>query len=159
MQAVEGEYLTKVDGGTMFYALEARSPFLDTDLWEFAAALPFSVRMHNGNLKAILREIARRRISETVATGRKQGFGVPIQRWITGHWRATVEDVLRDSLLEREGLINSAATLDLLAKSAAKNWSPRQLWFIFVLESWLRFERENNGAAAIEKREISRAII
>lgn len=153
-----GEYLTKVDGGTMFYALEARSPFLDTDLWEFAAGLPFAVRLNGGNLKAILREIARRRIGETVASGKKQGFGVPVQRWIVGHWRGAVENVLGDSLLEKEGWINSAAALDLLAKSAAKNWAPRQLWFIFVLESWLRFERENLPAAIIENREILQAI-
>jgi asparagine synthase (glutamine-hydrolysing) len=32
-----GEYMTKVDGATMFHSLEARSPFLDQDLWEFAS--------------------------------------------------------------------------------------------------------------------------
>ncbi len=36
-----GEYMTKVDGATMFHSLEARSPFLDQDLWEFAAGLSF----------------------------------------------------------------------------------------------------------------------
>ncbi|MDQ6786589.1 MAG: asparagine synthase (glutamine-hydrolyzing) [Acidobacteriota bacterium] len=153
-----GEYLTKVDGGTMFYALEARSPFLDSDLWEFAASLPFSIRMNGGNSKAVLREIARRRISEKVAAGRKQGFGVPVQRWITGHWRGAIEEVLRDSLLEQEGWINSAATLELLKKSAEKNWAPRQLWFIYVLESWLRYERENTGAKILLDKETSKAI-
>jgi asparagine synthase (glutamine-hydrolysing) len=41
-----GEYMTKVDGGTMHYGLEARSPFLDHRLWEFAASLPFDLRLH-----------------------------------------------------------------------------------------------------------------
>src|SRR6185503_18964015 len=36
-----GEYMTKVDGATMFHSLEARSPFLDQDLWEFASGLSF----------------------------------------------------------------------------------------------------------------------
>ena len=152
-----GEYLTKVDGGTMFYALEARSPFLDTDLWEFAAALPFALRLSGGKLKAILREIARRRIGEAVASGKKQGFGIPVQRWIAGQWRSSVETVLRDSILEKEGWINSSAAVNLLEKSAAKNWAPRQLWFIYVLESWLRAERENSAATA-EIGEISRLI-
>src|SRR5205085_3644507 len=39
-----GEYLPKVDGSTMHYGLEARSPFLDHRLWEFAASLPVEVR-------------------------------------------------------------------------------------------------------------------
>jgi asparagine synthase (glutamine-hydrolysing) len=137
-----GEYLPKVDGGTMFHGLEARSPFLDTDLWEFAVSLPFSIRLRNGTLKAVLREIARRRISEAVATGKKQGFGIPVQRWILGHWRKSIEEVFHDSLLEKEGWINSAATLKLLEKSVKENFAPRQLWFLYVLESWLRFEKE-----------------
>ena len=136
-----GEYLPKVDGGTMFYALEARSPFLDTDLWEFAAKLPFDIRLHKGKSKAILREIVRRRIGEKLANGKKQGFVIPVQRWLTGHWRGIFAEVMRDSLLEKEGLINTKSALKLLEDSTAKNWAPRQLWFIFVLESWLRFER------------------
>ncbi|HVF87025.1 MAG TPA: asparagine synthase (glutamine-hydrolyzing), partial [Pyrinomonadaceae bacterium] len=53
-----GEYMTKVDGATMRHALEARSPFLDQDLWAFAASLPFDVRLRGNELKAVLRELA-----------------------------------------------------------------------------------------------------
>jgi asparagine synthase (glutamine-hydrolysing) len=136
-----GEYLPKVDGGTMFYALEARSPFLDSELWEFAAKLPFELRLHKGKSKAILREIVRRRIGEHLAKGKKQGFIIPVQKWLTGHWRKTFTALLRDSLAEKEGWINAQSALELLENSVEKNWAPRQLWFIFVLESWLRFER------------------
>lgn len=68
-----GEYLTKVDGGAMHYAVEARSPFLDQELWNYAAGLPFGLRLHRGSLKAILREISRRRVSDAVAGGAKRG--------------------------------------------------------------------------------------
>src|SRR5678816_2242609 len=57
-----GEYMTKVDGATMFHALEARAPFLDQDLWEFAAGLSFATRMHGGKLKSVLRELAKRKL-------------------------------------------------------------------------------------------------
>ena len=136
-----GEYLPKVDGGTMFYALEARSPFLDTELWEFAAKLPFSLRLQNGKSKAILREIVRRRIGEKLASGKKQGFVIPVQKWLTKHWRGAFIELMSDSLLEKEGWINGTPALQLLENSIPNNWSPRQIWFIFVLESWLRFER------------------
>src|SRR5688500_5782782 len=46
-----GEYLTKVDGATMYHALEARSPFLDQELWEFASSLPFNLRLNRGRSK------------------------------------------------------------------------------------------------------------
>src|SRR6185312_13207522 len=70
------EYMTKVDGATMFYAIEARSPFLDQRLWESAAGMPFQVHLRSGGLKAVLRELVRRRVGEAVASRRKQGFTV-----------------------------------------------------------------------------------
>jgi asparagine synthase (glutamine-hydrolysing) len=132
------EFLTKVDGATMHYGLEARSPFLDQDLWEFAAALPFHLRLRHGRLKAVLRELARRKIGERVARGRKRGFTIPVQRWITGKWRPQVEEIFRDSLLEKEGWIRSGPALRWLEQSTATGWAPKQLWYLFVLESWLR---------------------
>lgn len=136
-----GEYLPKVDGATMHHSVEARSPFLDQKLWEFAAKLPFDVRLNKGRLKAVLRELARRRIGESVARGRKRGFSIPVQRWITNRWRSTVEESFRASLLEREGWLRSGALLKELEKAARKGFAPNQLWYSFVLESWLRHER------------------
>jgi asparagine synthase (glutamine-hydrolysing) len=137
-----GEYMTKVDGATMHHALEARSPFLDQELWEFAAQLPFETRLRRANLKAVLRELARRRVGERVARGQKRGFGVPVGRWIAGRWRSAVEEALRDSELDREGWIQSGAALSLLKQSVEKAEAPNQLWYIFVLEAWLRRERQ-----------------
>ncbi|HEV2763634.1 MAG TPA: asparagine synthase (glutamine-hydrolyzing) [Pyrinomonadaceae bacterium] len=142
-----GEYMTKVDGATMHHALEARAPFLDQELWEFAARLPFALRLRGGRLKAVLRELARRRVGERVAQGRKRGFGVPVGRWLAGRWRGAFEDLMRDALLAREGWINSEALLAESELAAARGLAPNQLWYVFVLESWLRRERDAKGAA------------
>lgn len=139
------EFLTKVDGATMHYGLEARSPFLDQELWEFAAALPFQVRLRHGRLKAVLRELARRKLGERVATGRKRGFTVPVERWIAGRWRPQVEEMFRDSLLEKEGWIRSGSALKWLEKSKATGHAPKQLWYLFVLESWLRHNQTTSA--------------
>ena len=135
-----GEYMTKVDGATMFHSLEARSPFLDQDLWEFAAGLSFETRLHGGKLKSVLRELARQKLGERVSRGRKRGFTIPVQRWLVGRWQNALTELLQTSVLDREGWINSRATLDRLAAAAEKGWAPNQLWYIFVLESWLRQE-------------------
>ncbi|MBD0372882.1 MAG: asparagine synthase (glutamine-hydrolyzing) [Pyrinomonadaceae bacterium] len=149
-----GEYMTKVDGATMHHALEARSPFLDQELWEFAARLPFEIRLRKSQLKAVLRELARRRVGERVARGRKRGFGIPVGRWIAGRWRSQVEEALQDSLLDREGWIRKDATLALLNQSAEKGEAPNQLWYIFVLESWLRREREETLSSSTEAERV-----
>jgi asparagine synthase (glutamine-hydrolysing) len=136
-----GEYLPKVDGGTMHYALEARSPFLDQELWNFAASLPFSLRLHGGTLKAVLRELARRNIGERVASGPKRGFGIPVQRWLTGRWRDAFETSFQDSLLEREGFIRTSAVRSTLQQAVARGTAPNQLWYLYVLETWFRQEQ------------------
>jgi len=80
------EFMVKIDGGTMHYALEARAPFLDQKIWEFAAALRAPVRFHGGTLKAVLREIVRRRLGPDIAFREKQGFTVPVERWLAERW-------------------------------------------------------------------------
>jgi asparagine synthase (glutamine-hydrolysing) len=149
-----GEYLTKVDGGTMYHSLEARSPFLDQELWEFAAALPFEVRLRGGNLKAILRELARRRLGARVADAPKRGFTIPVQRWVAAHWLPRFESLMNDSILESEGWIRAGAVRQALQTAQRKQWAANQLWYIFVLETWMRRERENrrHSPATLEHR-------
>ena len=136
-----GEYMTKVDGGTMHYALEARSPFLDQEIWNFASTLPFELRLRQGRLKAILRELARRHAGEPVASGRKRGFGIPVRRWIAGRWSPRVEEAFQNSVLQQEGWIRAGAVREQLRAAAARGSASDQLWYLFVLESWLRRER------------------
>lgn len=122
----------------MHYGLEARSPFLDHELWTYAATLPYGVRMHKGRLKAILREIARRRIGESVATGSKRGFSIPVLRWMTGKWKATVEETFRTSHLAEQGWIRGESLLAELARAERIGVATNQLWYCYVLETWFR---------------------
>lgn len=140
------EYMTKVDGATMYFGLEARSPFLDHCLWQFASSLPFTVRLYHWRLKAILRELARRRISWAVARRRKKGFGIPVRRWIVGRWRSEVETMLRKSVLAEKGWIRSDVALAQLKLAVSRGVAPETLWYIFVLESWLRYEGLSHSA-------------
>ena len=135
-----GEYLTKVDGATMYHSLEARSPFLDQELWEFAAALPFEMRLRGGSLKAILRELARRKLGARVADAPKRGFTIPVQRWVAAQWLPRFESLLEDSVLAAGGWIRPAAVRQALQSAQRKQWAANQLWYIFVLERWMRME-------------------
>lgn len=137
-----GEYLPKVDGGAMHYALEARSPFLDQEVWNLAQSFPFDIRLRNGQLKAVLRAIAARRLGDRVATGKKRGFGIPVNRWLAGKWKQPMLDALSDSTLAREGWLDAARAADCLRHESANGRVPNQLWYVYVLESWVRRERE-----------------
>jgi asparagine synthase (glutamine-hydrolysing) len=136
-----GEYMTKVDGATMHYGIEARSPFLDQSLWEFASSVPFGIRLHRGRLKAVLRQLVREEVGQAVARRPKRGFGVPVQRWIVRRWRPWVEELLRESVLENEGWIRRGSALKGLATAVDSGIAPIQLWHVVVLEAWIRHER------------------
>jgi asparagine synthase (glutamine-hydrolysing) len=140
-----GEYMTKVDGATMHFGLEARSPFLDHYLWEYASSLPFELRLHNGRLKAILRELARRRIGLNVAKRRKTGFRVPVHRWLAGPWRDLAEATFRESILGKEGWISSGSVLKELGKASREGKASDVLWHLFILESWIRYEKDGTA--------------
>lgn len=135
-----GEYLTKVDGATMYHALEARSPFLDQELWEFAASLPYDLRLRGGKLKAILRAIVLRRLGPATARRRKSGFGIPVHRWILGRWRLQVQAAFQDSVLEEEGWIDAGYALKLLESPGAQEYL-EFVWRLYILELWMRKER------------------
>ncbi len=135
------EYLTKVDGATMHFALEARSPFFDHELWEYAAQLSISTRLYGGRLKAILREIARRRIGDFVARERKRGFTIPVEAWILGRWRPLVARTFEQSVLHEDGWIDGDAVRRTIA-AANDERSARMLWHFLVLERWLQAERQ-----------------
>ncbi|MCL5744053.1 MAG: asparagine synthase C-terminal domain-containing protein [Acidobacteria bacterium] len=135
------EFMTKVDGATMHYALEARSPFLDQELWEFASRLPIVTRLRGNRLKAILRELARRKIGDRVARGAKRGFRIPVEQWMAGRWRSGIEETLRDSLLQKEGWIPAGQALRCLERYASGGRVPTYMWHLYTLESWLRHER------------------
>ena len=145
------EFMPKVDGGTMHYAIEARAPFLDHKIWEFAAALPPEVRFHGRRLKAVLREIVRRRVGPEVAFRKKQGFTVPVESWLANRWSGMLDRLREGALLEKDGWIRRGALDAPLRDTAARQWVPVQLWRLLVLERWLEKEssaREYAGRAA-----------
>ncbi len=136
------EYMTKVDGATMYYAIEARSPFLDQKIWESAAAMPFDVHLRKWELKAVLRELVRRRAGPAIASRRKQGFTVPVERWLATGWKPQL-DALSDggSLLEGDVWLAHGTLNTALQKAAARGRVPTQVWLLIVLERWLQKNR------------------
>jgi asparagine synthase (glutamine-hydrolysing) len=133
-----GEFMLKVDGGTMFSSLEARAPFLDHKLWEFAAQLPPSLHLAGGELKAILRTIARRRIGEFVATKPKQGFTVPVSDWLAGQQRHQWAEMLSGSILIRDGWVEEHGLRQAIEHCLQQGRIRPALWHLLVLEHWMR---------------------
>jgi glycosyltransferase involved in cell wall biosynthesis len=132
------EFMAKLDGATMHYALEAREPFLDRDLWEFAAALPPHIHFRGGRLKAVLREIVRRRMGAEIAFRPKQGFTVPAERWYATRWRGMLKVLQGETLLESQGWIRRGSLSPLIERATRSKQVPISVVRLLVLEHWLR---------------------
>lgn len=135
------EFMVKVDGATMWHALEARSPLLDHAVWEFAARLPYSVRFHEGQLKAVLREIARRRLGSTVARREKSGFSIPADRWLLDRWSSELREFGESSSAAKAGWFDQRALAETVAFSLKHRQASPQLWHAVVFENWLRGQK------------------
>lgn len=136
------EFMPKVDGGTMYYALEARAPFLDQKMWEFAATLSPEVRLQGGVLKAVLRKLAGKHLNRETAQRPKQGFVVPVERWLATRWSAMLDRLQGGTVLEREGWIAPGSLSAPIQEAKRKGDVPLQIWRLLVLESWMEKQRQ-----------------
>ena len=74
--------LTKVDRATMMVGLEARAPFLDNDVVDFARRLPSSLKYRHGQGKYILKRAMRGHLPVKILDRPKKGFGIPVTSWL-----------------------------------------------------------------------------
>ena len=133
------DILNKVDRTAMAVSLETRVPMLDRVVVEFAWTLPLAYRQENGVRKKILRDILYRYVPRELMERPKTGFSIPLHRWLRQPGlREWAESLLEASLLERQGLLETTAVRKLWDDYIMKNvWKP-QIWYILMLQEWLR---------------------
>lgn len=129
----------KVDRMSMAHGLEARSPFLDTALIEYVARIPARYKVGLRRVKPLLRNALWPMLPEDTWNRRKQGFGVPMNRWFDEE----LGDMFADEVLAsgaRTRPYLHAPQLDLMFRdhrSGAARYGPT-LWTVLMLERWLR---------------------
>jgi asparagine synthase (glutamine-hydrolysing) len=130
------DYLTKVDTSTMAASLEARCPFLDVDLVDFALRMPQSVTFPRGKAKAFLRPLARRMLPEAIISRPKTGFGVPVAQWMRGPLANAMEEfVFRPGGIISDLISQSQARAFYDAHRRGADHSTR-LWGLLALGVW-----------------------
>ncbi|MCH8250327.1 MAG: asparagine synthetase B, partial [Proteobacteria bacterium] len=76
--------LVKVDIATMAFGLEARCPFLDHRIVEWASGVKRTSLLPGHTTKPVLRELARRYLPNDVVAAPKRGFEIPLTKWMLG---------------------------------------------------------------------------
>ena len=134
------DILTKVDIASMAHGLEARAPFLDHHLVEWAMRLPYSYKRTLSEGKHILRRLARRRLPPELVRAHKRGFSVPIDAWFRGPLLPLFrETVLAPDARCREIFDQRAIEGLLEAHLQRRHGWHHGLWAILWLELWMRW--------------------
>jgi asparagine synthase (glutamine-hydrolysing) len=140
MTYLPNDLLVKMDIASMTVSLEARSPFLDHHLMEFAASLPEHLKLRGMTTKYLLKRILKQFVPEENLTRAKMGFGVPIGQWFRGSMQSFLrETLLSDKALSR-GLFKREGVRQMVdTHVAGKVDHDQRLWSLLMLELW--FER------------------
>jgi len=141
--------LVKADRASMAHALEVRNPFLDSELVEFAANLPATMKLHGLTTKYVLRKALAGRMPPEILRRRKQGFAVPIAQWMAGAWKDLVAAMLDPEKLAREGFFNPAYVSRLLTEHLARQANHyKKLWTLVMFEGWLASRDDEHAPSA-----------
>lgn len=133
------DLLVKMDRMSMAHGLEARSPFLDTALTEFAGSLPDNLKLRGFTTKRVLRETYRDLVPRRILHRSKMGFGVPVGEWFRGPLRPYLEAHLVDDRSALFRHLNKDAVKSYVAEHMARNRDHGQkLFSLLTLAVWLR---------------------
>jgi asparagine synthase (glutamine-hydrolysing) len=143
------DILTKVDRASMAVSLESRVPLLDHVLMEYAATIPSTLKLRDGQGKYILKRAMASSLPGDILTRRKMGFGVPLGDWFRGELREMVRDVLLSQAARERGLFRTAGIARLIEAhdTGRRDYSAR-LWALVCLELWMGQWLDGRASAA-----------
>lgn len=131
------DILVKVDRSAMAVSLETRAPLLDHRIVEFALAQPLEHKIVGGTGKLLLRKLLERYVPRALWDRPKQGFGIPLARWLRTDLREWSHDLLRDDQLLREWFKPQMVARILREHEAGFDHSAR-LWRLLMVMQWIR---------------------
>src|SRR5205807_3137348 len=131
------DLLVKTDRASMAHSVEARVPFLDSVVTNFAFGLPARHKVRGLSKKVLLRKAAAPLLPREVVHGRKRGFSIPAAAWLRGELEPFARSTLSPGTLRSQGFFQPEPVARLLDEhvAGAHDWS-RQLWGPLAFTLW-----------------------
>ncbi|MGV6825982.1 MAG: asparagine synthase-related protein, partial [bacterium] len=129
----------RVDNMTMAWGLEARVPFLDHHLVEFAAQCPPSLKLQSDG-KHLLKAVARGIVPDPVIDRPKGYFPMPALKYVRGEFLEFMRSILDSDACRQRGLF-SRDYVDMLLAAPEMHHTRIQgskLWQLALVEYWLQ---------------------
>ncbi|NEQ64715.1 MAG: asparagine synthase (glutamine-hydrolyzing) [Symploca sp. SIO2D2] len=142
------DMLVKTDRMTMAHGLEAREPYLDHRLVEFAASVPPNLKLkHWRQKKYLLKASMGGKLPSDILWRKKQGFNLPNSRWLKRELKVLFTDILSAKHLQEMEILDQQAVAKLLDDHFQdKADNSHQIWCIMTLALWWQqfFTKEGN---------------
>lgn len=131
------DLLVKIDIASMANSLEARSPFLDHKLMEFAASIPSNLKLKGITTKYILKKALAKVLPKETLYRNKSGFGVPIGSWFRNQLKNYAFEVLLSEKSIKRGYFKKESVKKLLDEHiSGKADNGHRIWSLINLELW-----------------------
>jgi len=147
------DLLVKTDRASMAHSLEARVPFLDPVVTNFALSLPARHRVNGLRKKVLLRKAVAPLVPGRIIRGKKRGFSIPAAAWLRGELEPFARETLSADTLRRQGFFRPEAVTALIDRHVAgKEDLSRQLWGLLAFTLWYERHVEREPQALREPR-------
>jgi asparagine synthase (glutamine-hydrolysing) len=141
------DLLVMADRMTMANSLELRAPFCDHRVIETSLAIAPSLKTRGLRLKGLLKRAYADVLPRAVLAHRKQGFMIPLARWLRGDLRPLLDDLLDADRVRARGLFRPDVVQALKDEHLAGRRSHAdRLWTLMMAELWLREYLDRGGA-------------
>lgn len=141
---LSGNNLVKPDRMGMAVSLEARTPFLDYRMMEFAFRMPGSLKLRDGETKYIYKKAVKELIGEELAYRKKQMFTVPVGEWFKTSLSTFVKDLLLSDVAVNRGIFKEDYIRRLISEhSFGEKNHTREIRALLALEIWFRIFIDN----------------
>lgn len=140
---LKDDLLVKVDRASMQYSLESRVPLLDYRLVEFAYNIAPDLKMKDGKMKYLLKEVLYDYVPKQIFDRPKWGFSIPLAKWLKTDLRYLLDKYTSEETIGKYNVVNFAVVKKLKEQYlSGTGYLFNRLWLIIVLHWWLE---ENNG--------------
>lgn len=131
------DILFKVDRASMATSLEVRAPFLDAELVDWLAGLPYEVKRQGSVGKLLLKKALQRRIPDSIMNRPKKGFGIPVASWLRGPLKAWMTDLLSPARIKDQSLFQVHEINRLVDEHLQGIRDHRKpLWTLLIFQIW-----------------------
>jgi asparagine synthase (glutamine-hydrolysing) len=132
------DLLTKVDIASMQFSLEARTPFLDYRVVEFALNIDEPLKKKDGVSKYLLKELLYDYAPKQLFDRPKWGFSVPLAKWLRNELHYLIDKYLNEEVIMECGLVDYVSTRTMIHKfERGDNTLYNRIWALVLLHRWI----------------------